>query len=202
MLVLNKGEAQRAACPLYAFCDIIHCMGIHNQAFTFIRNKTREFTLLKAACYFFIFAVCAKLIYFVEASHPPLEKLLPVDGVVRAIKIGGQGSSTWLKIESEKGTHRYSSYYGRDWPGLEYIRVGDRVALLAEKNRLNKNEFISGKQYYIWELVHGDQMIIRYEDIRSLVQDEDAVANRFINIWLAVSFAVLVGVYLRKRGAG
>jgi len=173
-------------------------MGIHDLAFKFIRNKTKKLTLLQATGYFFMFAVCAKLVYFVEASHPAKEKLLPVQGVVREIKIGGEGSSTYLKIESQQGTHRYSSYYGKDWPGMERIRAGDRVDLLVEKDRLNKNELFSGKQYYIWELVHQDQLIIRYDDIDALVQDKDALANRFINIWLAVSFAFLVVAYVRK----
>ena len=173
-------------------------MGIHDLAFKIIRNKTKKITLLQATGYFFMFAVCAKLIYFVEANHPTKEKLMPVQGVVSAVKIGGEGSSTYLKIESQTGTHRYSSFYGRDWPGMETIRAGDRVDLLVEKDRLNKNELFSGKQYYIWQLVHRDQVIIRYEDIRSLVQDKDAVASRFINIWLAVSFAFLVVAYVRR----
>jgi hypothetical protein len=173
-------------------------MGIHDLAFKIIRNKSKKLTLLKVAGYFFMFAVCAKLIYFVEASHPAKENLLPVQGVVREVKIGGEGSSTYLKVESLAGTHRYSSFYGKDWPGMELIRAGDRINLLVEKNRLNKNELFSGKQYYIWELVHGDQMIIRYEYMRILVQGKDAIANRFINIWLTVGFAFLVAVYVRK----
>jgi len=173
-------------------------MGIHDLAFKIIRNKTKKLTLLKAAGYFFIFAVCAKLVYFVEANHPAKEMLIPVQGVVREVKIGGEGSSTYLIIESQPGTHRYSSFYGKDWTGMERIQAGDRVALLAEKDRLNKNELFSGKQYYMWELVHQDQVIIRYEDIFTLVQDKDAIANRFINTWLAVSFVFLVFVYVRK----
>lgn len=173
-------------------------MGIHDLAFKIIRNKTKKITLLQATGYFFMFAVCAKLVYFVEASHPAKEKLIPVQGVVREVKIGGEGNSTYLKIESQSGTHRYSSFYGKDWPGMELIRAGDRVDLLVEKDRLNKNELFSGRQYYIWELVHRHQVIIRYEDIHALVQDKDAIANRFINIWLAVSFTFLVVVYVRK----
>ena len=61
-------------------------MGIHNLAFKIIRNKTKKLTLLKAAGYFFMFAVCAKLVYFVEAGHPAKEKLMPVQGVVREVK--------------------------------------------------------------------------------------------------------------------
>ena len=163
-----------------------------------IRNRFKKLTLLKAAGYFFMFAVCAKLVYFVEASHPAKEKLMSVQGVVREVKIGGEGSSTYLKVESFSGTHRYSSFYGKDWPGMEFIRAGDKVDLLVEKNRLNKNELFTGKQYYIWKLVHGGQLIIRYEDILILVQGKDTTANRYINIWLAISFTLLIIVYVRK----
>jgi hypothetical protein len=82
---------------------------------------------------------------------------------------------------------------------MEHIRAGDRVGLLVEKNRLNKNELFSGKQYYIGEFVHQDEVIIRYEDIHTLVHDKDAVANWFINIWLAVSFVFLVVAYVRSK---
>ena len=174
-------------------------MGINDRSINILRNKTKKFTLLKAAGYFFILAVCAKIVYFVESSHPAKEKLIPVHGVVREVKIGGEGSSTYLKIESPQGTHRYSSYYGKDWPGMERIQIGDRVNLLAEKNRLNKNELFSGKQYYIWEMDHRDVVIISYADIQTLVQDKDAIANKFINIWLAVSFAFLTVIYVRKN---
>jgi len=37
-----------------------------------------------------------------------------------------------------------------------------------------------------------DQVIIRYEDIHALVQEKDALANRFINIWMIVSFVPLL----------
>lgn len=81
---------------------------------------------------------------------------------------------------------------------MERIQPGDRVDLLAERNRLNKNEFISGKRYYIWELIHRQQIIIDYEDIREMVQGKEATANRYINLWLATSFIFLLVVYLRK----
>ena len=174
-------------------------MGIYDLTFKFFRNKTKKLTLLKAAGYFFIFAVCAKMVYFVEANHPSIDKLTPVQGVVREKEIGGEGSSTFLKIETQHGINKYSSYYGKDWPGLEAIRDGDRVDLLVEKDRLNKNELFSGKQYYIWELTHHNQKIIRYEDIHILVEEKDVVANRFINIWMIVSAVFLVVVYVRNR---
>ena len=81
---------------------------------------------------------------------------------------------------------------------MEFIRIGDRASLLAEKNKLNKRELITGKQFYIWELIHNDQIIIRYEDVSELVQENEAVMIKFVNLWLIISFALLVIVYGRK----
>ena len=173
-------------------------MGFHNLLFKIIKKKSEKLTLLQCTGYFFAFAVCAKLIALVETKHPSKENLLPVHGLVREIKLGGPGSSTWLKLESREGTHRYSSYFGEDWPGMEFIRIGDRASLLAEKNKLNKRELITGKQFYIWELIHNDQIIIRYEDVRELVQENEAVMIKFVNLWLIISFVLLVIVYGRK----
>lgn len=173
-------------------------MGFHSLLFKILRDKSRKLTLLQCAGYFFAFAVCAKLIAIVETRHPLKENLLPVQGIVREVKLGGPGSSTYLKVESQAGIHRFSSYFGEDWPGMEYIRIGDRISLLAEKNKLNKNEFITGKEFYIWELIHQDQIIIRYEDVSKLVQDKESVMLKFVHLWLIISFALLVIVYSRK----
>ena len=107
-----------------------------------------------------MFAICTKGVHFYASRHPPKEKLLSIHGIIRDVRLGGQGKATTLQIESEYGTHRYSSYYGMVWPGMERIQSGDRVDLLVERNRLNKSEFIDGKRYYIWELKHKDQIII------------------------------------------
>ena len=173
-------------------------MGFHRLLFKILRDKSRKLTLLQCAGYFFVFAVCAKLVAYVETNHPLKQNLLPVQGVVHQIRLGGPGSATYLKVESLSGTHRYSSYFGEDWPGLEFIRKGDRVELLAEKNKINKNELITGKEFYIWELIHNDQIIIRFEDVSKLVQDKEAVMTKFVHLWLVGSFALLVVVYLRK----
>ena len=173
-------------------------MGFHSLLFKILRNKSRKLTLLQCAGYFFVFAVCAKLVAYVETNHPLKQNLLPVQGVVHQIRLGGPGSATYLKVESLSGTHRYSSYFGEDWLGLEFIREGDRVELLAERNKINKNELITGKEFYIWELIHNDQIIIRYEDVSKLVQDKEAVMIKFVHLWLFGSFALLVVVYLRK----
>jgi hypothetical protein len=173
-------------------------MGFYNQFIKFLKEKSRKLTLLHCAGYFFMFAVCAKLVAYVETNHPSKENLVPVHGIVREIKLGGPGSSTYLKLESQEGVHRYSSYFGEDWPGMEYILTGDRIKLLAEKNRLNKGELIAGKEFYIWELIHNGQDIIRYDDVSKLVQDKESVMLKFVHLWLIISFALLVIVYSRN----
>lgn len=174
-------------------------MGFHNQFVKFLKEKSRKLTLIQGAVYFFMFAVCTKLVAYVETNHPSKENLVPVHGIVREIKLGGPGSSTYLKLESQEGIHRYSSYFGEDWPGMEYILTGDRVKLLAEKNRLNKRELIAGKEFYIWELIHNGQVIIRYDDVSKLVQNKESILVKYINLWLIISFSLLVTVYVRKK---
>ncbi len=119
--------------------------------------------------------------------------------MVREVRLGSQGkSSTWFQIETNSGTHRYSSYYGKVWPGMERIRSGNRVQVLAERNRINSNELFTGKQYYIWELVHHDQIIVAYDDVHRLVEGPEATANRYANGVLAASLVSLVIAYIRK----
>jgi len=62
----------------------------------------------------------------------------------------------------------------------------------------------SGKHYYIWELMYGKEIIISYEDVHEIVLAKEATINRYINLWLAISFvflliAYLYNVYLRWR---
>jgi hypothetical protein len=163
-----------------------------------LNKRHKKLTLISVAAYAFIFAVCAKGVFFYANQHPPKEDLLSVHGLIREVRLGGSGKATTLQIESEYGTHRYSSYYGKVWPGMERIRPGDQVDLLAEKNRLNRNEIIEGKCYYIWELKHRDQIIFDYEDVHQLVQGKETTMNRYINYWLAASFIFLFVVCLYK----
>ena len=157
-----------------------------------------KLTLLSVSAYVFVFAVCAKGIFYYANQYPLKEELLAVHGMIRDVRLGGQGSVTVLKIESEYGIHRYSSYYGKVWPGMERIQPGDQVDLLAERDRLNKNELIEGKRYYIWELIHRQQRIINYENVLEMVQGKEATVNRYINIWLAASCILLLVAGLRK----
>ncbi len=100
--------------------------------------NVKKTTLLSVAAYAFVFAVCAKGVYFYERQHPVKEELLSVHGLVRNVRLGGQGKSTSLQIESKYGTHRYSSYCGKVWHGMKRIQHGNLVDLLAERNRLKK----------------------------------------------------------------
>jgi hypothetical protein len=165
-------------------------------------NRFKRPTLLSAAGYFFLFALAAKGVVLFGSDHPLKEDLLSVDGVVRQVRLGGQGRSTWFRVESHGGTHRYSSYYGKVWPGMERIRVKDYVHILAERNKLNRDEFISGKSYYIWELVHDNQVILAYDDVRDLIKGKEATVNRYANGVLVASVVILLIAYLRKLSLG
>lgn len=145
-----------------------------------------------------MFAISAKGVYFYVNQYPGKEDLLSVHGIVRDVSLGGDGRSTSMQIESEYGLHRYSSYYGKVWPGMDHIQTGDHVFLLAERNRLNKNEIFEGKRYYIWELIHQNQIIVNYEDMRVMVEGKEAIVNRYINICLVVSSILLAITWIRK----
>lgn len=164
----------------------------------FARNLREKVTFRKAAIYLFLFALCAKGVALYATHHPLKDELLVVEGVVRKVRLGGEGRATRFRIESGHGTHDYSSYYGKVWPGMELIEQGDRLVVLAERNKLNRDELITGKRYYIWELVHDSRVIVAYEDVRKLVQSKDIIANKYVNIWLAVSAVFLVVTYLWK----
>jgi hypothetical protein len=124
----------------------------------FTSKRFKKPTLLSAAAYIFMLTLVAKGFFLFAIQHPSREELLSVQGIIRKVRLGGDGKSTSFLIESDKGTYRYSSYYGKVWPGMELINPGDPVEALAERDNLNKNELISGKKYYIWELIHNDQV--------------------------------------------
>ena len=136
--------------------------------------------------------------YYYESNHPVRENLISVSGTVMAIKIGDNGSSTYFKIETNTGINKYSSYYGKVWPGMESIRSGDELELLAEINRLNKNEILEGKSYYIWELKHNGKILVNYGDVTKLVSQKEYEINRFINYWLVISFFLLLFALIRR----
>ena len=161
-------------------------------------SRLKNLTALRAAAYIFMLAVCAKGVFFYASHHPQKEELLPVQGLVSAVSLGGQGNATSLQVESEHGTQRYSSYYGKVWPGMERIQTGDSVYLLVERDKTNKNELFAGKRYYIWELTHQGQIMISYEEVRDMVRNMEAAADRYIDLWLAISFVLLFIAYTRK----
>ena len=165
---------------------------------TFIVNRFKKHTLLSAAGYIFIIALAAKGIFLYGSQHPSKMDLIFVNGVVKKLKLGGQGKSTYFKIESDRGTHRYSSYYGKLWPGMERIHLEDRVRMLAERNKLSRGKLLTGKQYYIWELIHENQVIVSYEDVRNLVKGKEETINYYANVILACSTMFLLFACYRK----
>ncbi len=165
---------------------------------TFGADRLKQVSLLSLAAYIFVLALAAKGVFLYGSQHPPKEGLLVVRGVVKQVRLGGRGNSTRFRIESDGGTFRYSSYYGKVWPGMERIQPEERVQVLAERNKLNKNELLSGKQYYIWELIHDNQVIVAYDDVRELVEGKEAIANRYASGALAASAVFILIACIRK----
>lgn len=164
----------------------------------FTKTRSKKLTLLSAAVYIFLLTLVAKGFFLFAIQHPSKEKLLYVQGIVREVRLGGDGKSTSFLIESDKGTYRYSSYYGKVWPGMELINPGDPVEALAERDNLNKNELIGGKKYYIWELIHNSQVIMAYDDVRDLVEGTEKTVNKYVNVILIASAIFLIVAYIRK----
>lgn len=165
----------------------------------FIANRFRKITLLSFAGYIFIFALAAKLVFLYGSQHPAKHDLLSVNGIVKEVRLGGHGKSTSFRILTDRGSHRYSSYYGKIWPGMERIQHGDRVQILAARKKLNKNEVFSGKEYYIWELIHNNQVILTYDAVWSLVTPKEATANQSASYILAASVVLLAIAYVRTK---
>jgi len=164
----------------------------------FTSKRFKKPTLLSVAVYIFMLTLVAKGFFLFAIQHPSKEKLLYVQGIVREVRLGGDGKSTSFLIESDKGTYRFSSYYGKVWPGMELINPGDPIEALAERDNLNKNELISGKKYYIWELIHNSQVIMAYDDVRDLVEGTEKTVNKYVNVILLASAVFLIVAYIRK----
>ena len=164
----------------------------------FVAHRLKQLSLLSVTAYLFAIVLAAKGIFLYGSQHPPKADLFLVQGVVKELKLGGGGSSTWFRIETNEKTSRYSSYYGKLWPGMERIQVEDSVRVLAERNKLNKNEILTGRQYYLWELVHDDTIIVDYDDVRELVEGKEATANRYATGALAASALFLIVASTRK----
>ena len=81
---------------------------------------------------------------------------------------------------------------------MENVQEGDTVNVLAERNKLSRDKLISGKQYYIWELIHRNRVIVTYEDVHELVRSKENILNRYINSFLKISSVLLIIAYIRK----
>jgi len=164
-----------------------------------ITLRFKKIKLLSVAWYIFILAIAAKLIFIYGSQHPAKNDLLPVDGLVAKVRLGGNGKSTSFFIESHRGINRYSSYFGKVWPGMERIEPGDKVRILAERKRLNRDEIISGKEYYIWEMVHNNQVVLTYDNVWALVTPKEATLNRYASNFLFISIIFLAIAYTRAK---
>lgn len=161
-------------------------------------RRLKDLTALRAASYFFVFAVCAKGVFLYATHHPPKQGLLSVQGIVSAVVLGGKGDATSIQIHSQYGTQSYSSYYGIVWPGMERIKAGDLLHLLVERDKTNNKEFFTGKRYYFWEVTHQGRTIVSYEDVRETVRSTEAIVNRYIDLWLTISCVLLLMIYIHK----
>jgi hypothetical protein len=165
-------------------------------------NSFKKLTLVSTAGYIFIFTIAAKGFFLYASQHPLKDELIFVNGLVRKVRLGGEGRATSIHIEVEGRTNRYSSYYGKVWSGMELIREGDRVSVLAERNKLSRGELISGRQYYIWELIHRNRVIVAYEDIHEMVRRKEESVDQYINGLLIISAVLLILAYLRHLHLG
>jgi hypothetical protein len=97
------------------------------------KNIFKKLSFTTVAGYVLLFALTAKIVYMYATHHPSKEDLFFVKGVVHKVHLGGQGTLTYFIVESNGQVNRYSSYYGKVWPGMENIVKGDIVSILAEK---------------------------------------------------------------------
>jgi hypothetical protein len=150
-------------------------------------------TWRSAVTWALLFALCAKGVFLYESRHPGREDLLAIEGRVESVHLGGKGSATWLDVSGPQGTRRFGSWFGVDWPGMELLRPGDRVGLLAEHNRLSGTARVETAPYYFWQLIHEGRVIVTYEQVRDLVTETEAEANRWIDLvlWLALASAMI-----------
>jgi hypothetical protein len=67
----------------------------------FTSKRFKKPTLLSAAVYIFLLTLVAKGFFLFAIKHPSKEKLLYVQGIVREVRLGGDGKSTSFLIESD-----------------------------------------------------------------------------------------------------
>jgi|GEM_PF-1284513 len=158
----------------------------------------KKLTFLSAAGYLLIFALCAKAVSLYASQHPGKGDLLAVRGTVTDVRLGGPGQATWLIVASEGDSRRYSSWFGRDWPGMEEIRSGDAVALLAERKRLNRSRPFRGAEYDFWELRHGGKVVVPYGTVAALVAEKEEAFEYYVDGVLAASLLLWAIAYVHR----
>ena len=161
-----------------------------------------KLTWRSAATWALVFVLCGKGILLYEMQHPDRTDLIQVAGHVAAIHRGGEGSATWLDVAGPEGTRRYGSWFGQDWPGMERIRPGDRVSLLAERNRLSGTSRVESAPFYFWQLVHQGRVIVTYEQVSDLVNHNESAISHWADILLLIAmvwFVIAWVAHLARR---
>jgi len=155
-------------------------------------------SLIKAANYILLLALAAKAVHVYATHHPSKDELLHIDGVVQQASLGGHGRSTYFLIESDGETVTCSSYYGMVWPGMERIAKGETVSVLAERNKLRKGQYVTGKAFWIWQLTTADETIVTYEEVHEMSKRREAGEKIYINYLLYFAFAFSLFAYIQK----
>ena len=85
----------------------------------FTSKRFKKPTLLSAAVYIFMLTLIAKGFFLFAIQHPSREELLSVQGIIRKVRLGGDGKSTSFLIESDKGNLPVfvpiTEKFGREW---------------------------------------------------------------------------------------
>lgn len=131
-----------------------------------------------------------------ETAFPARDHLISVRGVVRSVKLGGEGHATYFDIEDGNGVKRYASYYGKVWPGMENLASGDVVELSAERKKIRR--FGEKKQYWIWELWEDSNNIVNYWEMLAFRQQGARKENFVANMTLATAALLLLAASSRK----
>jgi len=58
----------------------------------------KKLTLVSVAAYIFMFAICAKGVFLYVNHHPAKNKLLSVHGIIKDVRLGGNGCSSQATV--------------------------------------------------------------------------------------------------------
>ena len=159
-------------------------------------GRIRNVSFFQVALYIFLMALFLKGMILWDSTLPARDELIFVRGIVRTARLGGDGSATYLKVEAEGRTRKYSTYHGKVWSGMEMLAEGDVVEMLAEKKKLQWRG--ERDTYWIWDFSADGQKIIEYEEMFIFRQQAGKNQNRFADIVVVVSASLFCIAFIRK----